>query len=141
VGLDISFAGYLLRGDFLHPTKGITMNAINNGPDLQHHFLIAGEVVFQPKDAEVPNLIHINTVVLSRDGRLAAAHIARAQQALQMRFRERFPDPETQVLDVVITALMPLGVFAQEEFSKPPEGMKLQEMKQALADAKAAGKA
>lgn len=99
----------------------------------QHHFLVTGQIVFSPvpsnneasDEGEMLHTVNVNCVVMSPDGRLAVAQIARAQQALQMQFFRRIEPGTVQVRDVVILALMPLGIFTSEEFNAMPEGMQL----------------
>jgi len=95
---------------------------------LEHYFLIAGNIVFTIGEEPTPISAACNAVVRSIDGRLGVAHIARAQQALQGQFHKKIgSEIKLTVVDVVITAAIPLGVFTQAEFNKLPEGMVLVE--------------
>jgi len=92
--------------------------------NLEHYFMVAGEVIFRLADApedSVPNVMRLNAVITSSDGRLAVAQLGRAQQALQMNFHNRLQDPTVKVIDVVMLAVIPLGVFTAEQFHKQPE--------------------
>lgn len=106
------------------------MTQTNGQPkaERRHYFLVAGELVFRTKESEVPNAVRMNTVVMSADGKLPAAQIGRAQQALQLHFFQRMQDPELKVVDVVILSLMPLGEFTPEEFNATPPGLEKREM-------------
>lgn len=99
--------------------------------DRLHYYMVAGEIVFRTREDEPPNALRMNAVVMSKDGRIAVAQIGRAQQALQFQFFKRMNDPSLTVVDVVILALMPLGLFTPEEFNATPQGTELREMPQA----------
>lgn len=101
----------------------------------QHYFMVAGEVVFRVGEEETPNMMRCNAVVMSKDGRIAVPQLAQSQQALQMHFYKRMEGVTVHVLDVVILALMPLGVFTPEEFNARPEGMELREMPAPMGNA------
>jgi hypothetical protein len=94
----------------------------------QDYFLLCGEVVFTMPGDETPNARRFNTVVMSKDGRIAVTQIGRAQQALQLRLFQSMNDPNIKVLDVIILSMMPLGRFTPEEFNAAPPGQKLQVM-------------
>lgn len=96
-------------------------------PERQEYFMVAGELIFRRKDDETPHVMKLNTVIMSKDGRIAVAQLGRAQQGLQMEFHRRMQDPELEVIDVVLLNLMRLGQFTPEEFNAAPPGMKLQE--------------
>jgi hypothetical protein len=98
----------------------------------QTYFMVASEVIFRAKDAEVSNTVLLNTLVISKDGKFPVTLIAKAQQATQFQFFKRMEDPTLVVLDVVIIALMNLGQFTDAEFNAAPEGMAMVETSDVL---------
>jgi len=90
---------------------------------LEHYFMVTGQIVFRAPDAEedtAPNSILVNAVITSPDGRIAVQQLGRAQQALQLQFFKKMGEAQLTVLDVVIMALMPLGVFTAAAFHAVP---------------------
>lgn len=98
----------------------------------QTYYMICGEIVFRTTDNEAPNMMRLNAVVISPDGRFAVRQIASAQQALQFQFFKRMNDATLQILDVITLSLMNLGVFTDKEFNAAPAGMKMQELNKEL---------
>lgn len=94
----------------------------------QHYHLVAGLVMFgNPETQEIGSLT-LNTVLRSDSQNVPVRQIGRAQQALQMVFRQKTGDETTQVVDVPILSISYLGYMSEEEFQAPPEGMTQQEM-------------
>lgn len=98
----------------------------------KHHYLITAEIIFQPKDQEMINAVRVNGVILIDDQNLTAAVLGKAQQIVQVNFHGRMQEESQNltVVDVVLFGLTYLGHMTQEEFSKPPAGMKVQERKE-----------
>lgn len=92
-------------------------NAASAAADRQHYFLLCGEIVYQMPERKEFEMTRLNTVAISKDGQLTAAHIGRAQQAMQVNFFKRINDPAAQVLDLVILSIASLGQFTAEEFN------------------------
>jgi hypothetical protein len=104
-----------------------------------HYFLFAGKIIFVAEGEDDIGSAEVNSVVMSDDGNLPIALLGRAQQTLQMQFHEQANDPtKLKIINVVITAIMPLGKFTPSEFNALPPGMKVQEK---TPEAKAAVKA
>jgi len=89
-------------------------------PMRQAFYLVAGKVVFAHKadPDQRPNVVDVNSVVISGDGRFAVPQLAQAQGALQQGFFVRCDGEAVNVLDVTIQNLIPLGWFTKDEFNQ-----------------------
>jgi hypothetical protein len=83
----------------------------------KHHFLIAGNVLFQNKTSQDFGSVPLNGVLISDRKDIPAASLAKAQQILQMRFYKNMGNAEEVVIvDVVLQSIVYLGEFTEEEF-------------------------
>lgn len=104
-----------------------------------HYFLFTGLIVFKAEGVDDIGSAMVNSVVMSDDGNLPVQLLGRAQQTLQMQFHKQAQDPtKLAVINVAITAIMPLGKFTPSEFNALPPGVKLQEKDIAAQQAKKA---
>lgn len=104
--------------------------------DKKHHYLVTGELVYTVKDADNIHALRLNAVVLGDTAdTIPARAIGAAQQALQMQFHQRMDNPEVTVRDVVIMNMLYLGNMTAEEFQRPPENMRKQEVEDQVAKA------
>lgn len=94
---------------------------------MNHFHMIAGEIVFREKGEEQVNAIRVNGVLIDPGRDIPARLLGKAQQILQLNFHQRMGSDSIEVLDVVLMNFMYLGYMTQEQFSKMPEGVKLQE--------------
>lgn len=95
------------------------------GEERKFYYLIAGEMTFYVGD-EPTDVASVkgNAIVISSDGRFAVPQIGMAQQALQHSFHKRKDsDIDVHIVDVVILAIIPLGLFTSAEFNKQAEGV------------------
>lgn len=93
----------------------------------QHYFLVAGQVIFHTNEGEHGQIM-LNALVTNDARNFPARLIGRAQQALQMHFFKRMPDPtKVTVDDVPIYSISHLGIMTEKDFHAAPEGMKLAE--------------
>lgn len=89
------------------------------------HHMVAGQIVFEvihenkPEDAPADmQVVQLNAVVTTTDGRISSSVLARAQQGLQMRHFQRLGEAAqyVRIEDVVILGIFELGYFTDEEF-------------------------
>lgn len=92
-----------------------------------HYFLVSGEVIFTHPESEGIASMRLNTFLKLNSKVVATRNIAKAQQVLQVRMFERIQDGQAQVQDVYIAGISYLGQMTEEEWTKAPEGMQLQE--------------
>ena len=100
----------------------------------QHYHLVAGLVMFGNPETEQIGSLTLNTVLRSDSQNVPVRQIGRAQQALQMIFRQKTEDETSQIVDVPIMSISYLGFMTEEEFQAPPEGMVKQEMPTTVTD-------
>jgi hypothetical protein len=94
----------------------------------KHYHLVAGEVKFGNTTDETIGSTLLNALLPWDTHDLPLRAIGRAQQALQIQFRNRIQnDPTIQIIDVVIVNFSYLGFMTEEEFNQAPEGTKMQE--------------
>lgn len=94
----------------------------------KHHFLIAGNVLFQNKTSQELGSVPLNGVLMTDRKEIPAASLAKAQQILQMRFFNNTGNTtEINVVDVVLQSIIHLGEFTQEEFQATPVGLSTEE--------------
>lgn len=104
--------------------------------DRKHHFLIAGNVLFQNNTSNEMGSVPLNGVLITDRKDIPAASLAKAQQILQMRFFKNIDNStEITVVDVVLQSMTYLGEFTEEEFQAPPAGLSVQEASSQLVDA------
>ena len=96
--------------------------------DRKHHFLIAGNVLFQNKTSQELGSVPLNGVLITDRKDIPAASLSKAQQILQMRFFKNTDNStEITVVDVVLQSITHLGEFTEEEFQATPAGLSVQE--------------
>ena len=97
----------------------------------KHYHLIVAEIIFTANEQDVPNAVRINGVLVGDDKDLPSAQLGKAQQIAQMNFHQRMGEEmaNVRIVDVVLYNFVYLGHMTQEEFAKPPAGMKVQERK------------
>jgi hypothetical protein len=101
-------------------------STVQNGK--RFHFLIAAEITFvvldeknQPKGQ--PTFARLNARITSKEDRIGAAELARAQVEAQMVLKHKLGDEafaEIQVIDVVFQNIISLGFMTEEEFLHRP---------------------
>ena len=98
----------------------------------KHHFLVAGEVIFITKDenGDEVHSVRLNALVTNKSNNtnFPMRMLAKAQQALQAHLARKMDNQLPAVQDVVIQNICHLGYMTDEEFSKEPNGMKMQEV-------------
>jgi hypothetical protein len=90
----------------------------DNAPKL-HHYLVSGKVFTidpENEDAGVGST-EINATITSDQPYVTAREIGRAQQALQMNLFQRAQNPNIQVVDLNIGALIYLGEMTEAVFA------------------------
>jgi hypothetical protein len=95
----------------------------------EEYVLITGEIVFiDPKvERAFPNAIRANGVMMLSERKLNRYAMGKAQQVLQANFHQKMGEVEVQVVDVVLFNFTWLGRMTPGEFSKMPDGLKIQE--------------
>lgn len=85
-------------------------------------FLVCAQIMFRVSEEADIGAVLQNTVIKTTDGRIRVADLAKAQQGVQASFFNKMGDTQCQVVDVVITALEPLGFMDTADFNKgaPP---------------------
>lgn len=99
-----------------------------------HHFLIAGNVVFQPKDGPV-GATALNGVLIQDKLELPVASLGKCQQVLQYNFLTKMEETDVEILDVVIMSITHLGHFTKEEFHQAPKGMTTRQAREEILSA------
>lgn len=92
-----------------------------------HHFLVSAIILFTSNETPAVMSMPLNCAVTQKTKDLPVQSIARMQQAAQMQFHNRHQDGSLKIIDVVINNIMYVGEMTQEEFTRPPEGMTVQE--------------
>ena len=92
----------------------------------QHYHLISALILYVPKDAngEVGYApVPVNAVLTTFKRELTRHDIGRAQQAAQMTLFSQLEEQAVniQVLNVVITGIVHMGLMTQEEYEAKPE--------------------
>lgn len=104
--------------------------------DRKHHFLLAGNVLFQNNQSGEMGSVPLNGVLLTDRQDIPARSLAKAQQILQMRFHKNTENStEITVVDVVIQSITYLGEFSEEEFQEAPVGMTTQDASESILSA------
>ena len=108
------------QNPFDTPDHNYTAQAQNPATETKlHHHLISGEI-FALEDEGVGS-IKLNTVLVTKEQRIVAMDIGKAQKALQMHFFKRRggeADSTIQIVDVFISAISYLGYMKPSVFSK-----------------------
>ena len=93
------------------------------------YVLITGELVFVDPAVEncLPNAIRANGVMVLPERKINRFAMGKAQQILQANFFQKMGEVQVNVVDVVLINFTWLGRMTPGEFSKTPEGLKMQE--------------
>lgn len=94
----------------------------------QHYYLVSGTLIFTVEENGQTNVgnVELNALVHDDERNVTLSIIGKAQTGLQLNFRQRQPDPATQIIDVIVANMIYLGHMTKEEFEAMPAGMTLQ---------------
>jgi len=90
----------------------------------QYYYLVAGNVIIN-SDGGIQGIPQ-NAMIITDNDNIGLHQLGKAQQALQVTlFKKLGESPE--VIDVIVTNLVLLGVMTEAEFNARPEGLAVQE--------------
>lgn len=114
------------------------MNNEQQASQKAHYHLVSAEVMFVDHDNDdAMGNIRLNGMMVTPVKEITVRDIGRCQQTLQMLALQKLGlsseegVKRIQFIDVYTAGISYLGYMTSEEFQKPPEGMKLQEVEQA----------
>lgn len=82
----------------------------------QHYHLITGTVIFKEKEQEALVTLKLNGILVHNTEHINMRLLGKSQQILQMNFRQKFPEPSTEIVDVILDQYSYLGAMTETEF-------------------------
>lgn len=91
----------------------------------QHYYLVTGKVVFfigdPSKEGNEAATLELNTTIITREQRVTAKDLGKAQQGLQLQAVQKIQEPNMTFVNVILGAISYLGHMRPEEFMPQQE--------------------